>query len=131
MANGLYTPFLTRLMNKELDLNAGDTIKAILVDNADYTVSLTTHDDLADIAAGAREETATCPNGAVIGRAFDTDDFTWTAAAGDPCESIVLYDDTHANDALLAYYDTATGLPVTLNGGDVTCTVHASGWFAL
>lgn len=131
MANGLYAPFKERLLNKEVDLNS-DTIKAMLVDNADYTVNLTTHTALADVAAGAREETATLASLTIALGVFDSADFTWTAASGDVCASIILYDDTHASKALIVYYDTGvTGMPVTLNGGDVNCTVHASGWFAL
>jgi hypothetical protein len=38
-------------------------------------------------------------------------------------ESIVIYDDTPATEAtknLIAFIDTATGLPLTPNGGNVT-----------
>jgi hypothetical protein len=45
----------------------------------------------------------------------------------------VLFVDTGnaATDALIAFIDTGTGLPVTPNGGDITVTVNASGWFTL
>ncbi len=45
-----------------------------------------------------------------------------------------MYKDTGVagTSALIAWYDTGiTGLPVTPNGGDITYTVHASGWFSL
>jgi hypothetical protein len=132
MANGLYAIFKQRLLDKALDLDT-DGIKAVLVDNADYTVNLTTHDDLADVAAGARVATSsnlTTPTIAL--GVFDTDDFTWSSVTGDQSESIILYDDTHASDALIVYYDTSiTGMPVTPNGGNINVTVNASGWFAL
>jgi hypothetical protein len=38
---------------------------------------------------------------------------------GDAFDSINIYDDTHASDALIAYIDTATGLPFTPSGGDI------------
>jgi hypothetical protein len=132
MANGLYAIFKQRLLDKALDMDT-DGIKAVLVDNADYTVNLTTHDDLADVAAGARVATSsnlTTPTIAL--GVFDTDDFTWSSVTGDQSESIILYDDTHASDALIVYYDTSiTGMPVTPNGGNINVTVNASGWFAL
>jgi hypothetical protein len=63
---------------------------------------------------------------------FDTADFTWSAVSGSASGILVLYDDTHASKALIVYYDTGmTGMPVTPNGGDINCTVHASGWFSL
>lgn len=131
MANGLYAIFKQRLLDKALDLDT-DTIKAVLGDSADYTVNLTTHDDLADVAAGAQEEVATLASLTIALGVFDSADFTWTAASGDVCEFVLLYDDTHASDALIVYYDASmTGMPVTLNGGNVNFTVHASGWFAL
>jgi len=44
---------------------------------------------------------------------------TVTTVTGDPFESINIYDVSHANDALIAYIDTATGLPFTPSGGDI------------
>lgn len=131
MANGLYAPFKQRLLNKELDMDS-DTIKAILVDNADYTVNLTTHDDLADVAGAGIVSTATLGTKTIAAGVFDTADFAFSAVTGDVSESIIIYDDTHASDALVVYYDTGmTGMPVTPNGGDINVTVHASGWFSL
>lgn len=131
MANGLYAIFKQRLLNKELDLDT-DTIKAVLVDSADYTVNLTTHDDLADVAGGGQVAVATLASLTIALGVFDSADFTWTAVTGDQSEIVLIYDDTHASDALIAYYDTGiTGMPVTPNGGNINVTVHASGWFTL
>ena len=133
MANGLYAiGCKQRLLNKELDLDS-DGIKAVLGDTADYTVNLATHDDLADVAGAAIVATSgnlTSPT--IAAGVFDTADFTWTTVSGDQSEFILLYDDTHASDSLLAYYDTGiTGMPVTPNGGNINVTVNSSGWFAL
>jgi hypothetical protein len=54
---------------------------------------------------------------------FDAADVTLVAVTGDPFESIVIYDNTPATEAtkdLIAFIDTATGLPTTPNGGDIT-----------
>lgn len=131
MANGLYAVFKQRLLNKELDLDT-DTITALLIDNADYSVNLTTHDDLADVAGAAQVATANLGTLTIALGVFDSADFSWTAVTGDQCESIILYDNTHASDALIVYYDTGiTGMPVTPNGGNINVTVHGSGWFSL
>jgi hypothetical protein len=48
---------------------------------------------------------------------------TFTAVTGDPCEAIVIWQDTgvESTSRLIAYIDTASsGLPVTPNGGDIT-----------
>jgi hypothetical protein len=99
-----------------------DTIKCVLVDTAGYTVNLATHDNLDDIPGGARVATSgalaskTTTNGVA-----DAADVTFSAVTGDPCEAIVIYKDTgtESTSRLIAYIDTATGLPVTPNGGDI------------
>lgn len=132
MANGLYAIFKQRLLDKALDLDT-DVIKAVLADSADYTVNLTTHDDLADVAGAAIVATSSALTSPTIALGvFDTADFTWSTVTGDVCEIVLLYDDTHASDALIVYYDASmTGMPVTPNGGNINFTVHASGFFAL
>lgn len=132
MANGLYAKFKERLLNKEIDQDT-DAIKAILVDAADYTVNLATHGVLTDVTAGGIVATsAALGSPTIVGGVFDSADFSWTSVTGDQSEDIILYDDTHANDALEVFYDTGiTGMPVTPNGGNINVTVNASGWFAL
>jgi len=100
-----------------------DTIKVVLVDAADYTVSLTTHDFLDDVPALARVGTAvalTSPT-ATAG-VLDAADATLTAVTGDVSEYVLIYKDTgvEATSRLIALIDTATGLPVTPNGGSIT-----------
>lgn len=123
MANGMYVKGIEALMKAEIDL-IDDTIKVVLVDAADYTVNLSTHDFLDDVAAGARVSTATLANKSVTGGAFDADDVTFSAVTGDPSEALVIYKDTGsaATSPLIMYIDTATGLGVTPNGGDITVT---------
>lgn len=99
-----------------------DNFKAVLVDTADYTVNTATHASLADIPAAAR--VATTPNlsnkSAVAGVA-DADDVTFPNVTGDPSEALVVYKDTgtEATSTLIAYYDSATGLPVIPNTGPI------------
>jgi hypothetical protein len=52
----------------------------------------------------------------------DAADVTFTAVSGDVSEALVIYKDTGtaSTSRLIAYIDTATGLAVTPNGGDIT-----------
>ncbi len=123
MANVVYDKAREKFLNADIDW-AVDNIKAVLVDAADYTFSAA-HEFLSDIAAGGRVATSgnltskTSTNGVA-----DAADVTLTAVSGDPSEAIVIYKDTGsaATSPLIAYIDTATGLPITPNGGDITIT---------
>jgi len=121
MANSLYTKAKQHLIDGTIDLDTND-IRAILVDGADYTPVLATHETLADIPAAARVavsgalQTKTVTDGV-----FDAADITIAAVTGDQFEYIALYQHTGAESALLLLLiDTATGLPCTPNGGDIT-----------
>ncbi len=115
-----------------VDLDA-DTIKIILVDNADYTFSAA-HEDLADVAAAGRVATGTLDSttmGTVGPGIFDAADEVLTSVSGDPCESLIIYKDSgaEATSALIAYIDTASGLPITPNGNNITLVFPAGGIF--
>ena len=103
-----------------------DSIKAVLVDVADYTVQIDTHEFLSDIAGAGRVATSANMSAktSTLGVA-DVGDFSFTAVTGDPSEAIIFYKDTGtaATSPLIAYIDTATGLPVTPNGGDINIQV--------
>lgn len=135
MANALYNTFKEGLLDKIFDLNT-DTIKASLIDSADYTYSAA-HDEYSggarDVAAAAIvAESGALGSPTIVSGTFDTADFTWSAVTGDQSEAVILWDDTLTNDRLIAFYDTGiTGMPVTPNGGDINVTVNASGWFSL
>jgi hypothetical protein len=106
-----------------------DTIRAVLIDLADYTFSAA-HEFLADVPGVAREETSTALTGkSVTSGVFDADDVTFSGASGDPSEALYLFKDTgnEASSPLLAYWDTAAGLPITLNGGNVVVAWPNSG----
>lgn len=135
MANALYNTFKEGLLDKVFDLNT-DTIKASLIDSADYTYSAA-HDEYSggarDVAAAAIvAESGALGSPTIVNGTFDTADFTWSAVTGDQSEAVILWDDSLTNDRLIAFYDSSiTGMPVTPNGGDINVTVNASGWFSL
>jgi hypothetical protein len=134
MANALYNPFKQELLSGSVawDLD-GDVIKAVLIDSADYTFSAAHSDYATEVAAAAKVAvSAALGSPTVANGVFDTADFSWTAVSGDPCEAIILEDETLTPDRLMTFYDTGmTGMPVTPNGGNINVTVNGSGWFAL
>lgn len=110
-----------------------DDIRIIAVDHADDTPNVATDQDLADITAGARVFTTTAIASVTIGSVavgtVDHADKTQSAVSGDQFESLVWYKHTgtESTSPLLLLFDTATGLPMTPNGGDITIQVNASG----
>jgi len=124
MANSLYTPFVNSYLTQganQVDFDADD-IRVILVDAADYTVDLTNHDFLDDVPGAARVATGALAGESVSGRVFDATDLVFPLVTGDPSEALIIYKHTgtESTSRLIAYIDTATGLPVTPNGGDIT-----------
>jgi len=123
MANALFAKGREQFLGADIDWDA-DNIKLVCVDHADDTPVPATDDFLDDIASAARVATSgNFANKTKTDGVADADDVTLTSVTGDPFESIVLYDDTPATDAtkeLIAFIDTATGLPLTPNGGNIT-----------
>jgi len=121
MANALYDHSREGFLDGSIDWDTDD-IRAILIDAADYTVNLATDDNLDDIPAAARVAVSAALTGkTVTAGVADADDVTWSAVTGDQSEAIVLYKHTgvESTSRLIAYIDSATGLPVTPNGGDI------------
>lgn len=116
-----------------IDLD-GDTISVILVDTGTYDPDVAADEDYADLSpdpvVGAFQDlgTITLTNGT-----FDAADTTFTSVTGNSVEELCIYKrtGTPANDVLLVSFDTATGLPVTPNSGDIVIQWNASGIFSL
>lgn len=131
MANAVYPKYKEALLtgSTNISLTSG-TVKAVLVDLADYTYSAA-HDFLDDVPSGARVGTPqTIGSVTVTAGLFDGADITFPSVTGDQAEAIVIYIDTgsEATSRLVAFLDTGvTGLPVTPNGGNIGVTWNASG----
>jgi hypothetical protein len=123
MANALYDAGRNAFLLGDIDWVA-DTIKVTLVDAADYTVNLSTHDFIDDVPSAARVATATLAGKSATAGVADANDVTFTAVSGDISEALVIWKDTgtESTSPLIAYIDTATGLAVTPNGGDINVT---------
>lgn len=124
MANVLFDFGRESFLDGNLDWT-GTLIKAVLVDHGVDTPVPATDQHLDDITAGARIDTsgAFTTKTSTAGVA-DADNLTYTSVTGASVESIVIFFDStvEATSILIAFIDTATGLPVTPNGGDITVT---------
>jgi len=126
MANALYDKGREAFLSGTINWEA-DNIKVALVRG--YTVNTATHEYLSDITGGGGG-TIVATSGNLASKTptagvADAADFTWTAVGtGAACAYIIIYKDTGVagTSRLIAYIDTATGLPVTPNGGDITVT---------
>ena len=124
MANTLFDFARQRFLEAQINWMT-DTIKVILVSTSAYTPQTAVHQYLSDISASARiAGPITLTAKATTGGAADAADATFTSVSGATINAIVIYKDsgTEATSPLLAYIDTATGLPLTPNGGDVIIT---------
>jgi hypothetical protein len=121
MANALYDFGRESFLAGNLDWDAND-IRVILIDEADDTIDLALDQDLADRAALARVATSTAlTSKTTTAGVADAADVTWSSVTGDQSESVDGYyhTGTEATSTLIFNIDTATGLPVTPNGGDI------------
>src|SRR3972149_2420468 len=124
MANLLYDTARKSFLAGELDWDA-DAIKVTLLDTSNYVYS-SAHDFFNDITAGGQVATS----GAFVGKTTtagtaDASDVTLSAVSGSVSENLIIWeDDAPASDSdrLIARIDTATGLAVTPDGGDITIT---------
>tara|TARA_R110000744_G_scaffold179329_4_gene298314 strand:- start:225 stop:623 length:399 start_codon:yes stop_codon:yes gene_type:complete len=122
MANALYDLGRESFLKGEISWS-GDNIKTILVDSQEYTPNLATDQFLSDIPSGGIIATSVnLTSKTTTSGSGDAADVAYTAVTGDISEFLVIYQDTGASatSRLIARIDTATGLPVTPNGGDIT-----------
>ena len=118
MANAIYAKAKEKFLSGTLDLTSV-TVKAILIDTADYTYSAA-HDFLDDVPGAARVATSgALGSKTVTNGIFDAADVVFVAPSGDSVEAIIVYHDSgvESTSTLLAYIDVAaSGLPITPNG---------------
>jgi hypothetical protein len=132
MSNAIYPKYKQALLDASanVDLNDG-TVKVALIDTGVYPYNGA--DEFYSSVSGVVGTPQTINNTTVTNGLFDGDDVTFPAVTGNPAEAILIYIDTGsaATSRLVAWIDTATNLPVTPNGGDISIQWNASGIFQL
>lgn len=123
MANTLYPKAKEAFLRGEIDLTA-DSIKVVLVKiSGGYTYNAN-HDFYDDLVPGSNVvgSPQTLSGITVTNGVLDATDVTFSSVTGAAVGAVVIYKDTGASgtSSLIAYYDTATGIPVTPNGGNIT-----------
>ena len=129
MANGLYTTFLSALMNKQLDLDT-DQINVALLDSG-YSVNLTVQDHYSAYCAAHQIQTGILSNNTITSGVFNADNYEFpNVTHGSNAKYIVVYHDT--TDQLIAYFDTDSNGAIDLPcvGNDIHTEWNASGIFA-
>jgi len=120
MANRLYDLGRESFLKGEISWD-GDNIKAVLVDSASYTPD-TAVDQFFDDISGVVATSGNLASKTTTDGVADAADVTFSSVpTGNQSEFIVVYQDTGtpSTSRLIALVDTATGLPVTPNGGDI------------
>jgi len=129
MANALYDHARRLLLQSTLTWET-DNIFCILVAQGTTNTITDPNANLGDIAVSARDYGVSREGGlplvnatAESNGAADADDVTFQTVSGNTIGSIVLYQNTGSgNDIdhpLILWIDTATGLPINPNGGDI------------
>lgn len=121
MANSLFGLGREKFLGGDLDWDAHTIFLALATTS--YTPNLTTDEFYSTVPGGSvtAESGAFASKTKTLGVA-DAADVTLTAVSGSASAYLVIARDTgvDATSPLIALIDTATGLPVTPNGGDIT-----------
>jgi len=135
MADASYDEFRNAILGAPThsvpDLNT-DNFRIGLRDEGVTAINLATQIDLADVVTAHVAESSNLASltvGVVAVGVFDHADVTFTAVTGASVESLDYFKETGTDSTspLLWNIDSATGLPVTPNGGNITWAPHASG----
>lgn len=139
MANTLMDKGRDHFATKDIDW-IDDDIRILLLDTNFYTVNVATHETVADIPSAAIVSEAL-----LIGRATngagtcDATNPTFPSVTGAVSEAAMIYKRVADGSGsridnqslLIAYIDTAPGLPVTPVGSDINVTLSDQGIFRL
>jgi hypothetical protein len=120
MANALYSKAKESFLNGSINMIA-NTITIALVDTGVYTYSAS-HQYRNEVSNTAVISSTTLANKTITNGVFDADDATFSSVTGANCEALLIFQDTgiQTTSRLIAYIDSATGLPILPNGGDIS-----------
>ena len=150
MANMIYSTFLQKLANGGIDFDSGSVVVRCMLERSTSTYSPNKdHEFVDDLASFVECSVSSYARVTVTTKAVNLDtsndrvelDFDnvsfGTLESGQTVKGVVFYVQTGGNDSspeddsLIAYFDTATGLPATLGGGAFSVTINAEGLIQL
>jgi hypothetical protein len=120
VANSLYPKYLDDLLNGAYDTVTASIGCALLNNSASYSSSDT---DFTALVANRIGSTVDLTGVTLTGVTISANSVTFTGiSASLTVKAVVLFHDTGggASGALIAWFDTGTGLPLTTDGSDVT-----------
>lgn len=124
MANALYDGGREGILDGSISVSSG-AVQALLATSG-YTPNTATHRNVSDVGSGnIVARSSAFASKTETGGVFDAADITFPAVTGSACAYIILYINNGGVDStsrLIGIIDTATGLPVTPNGGDISVT---------
>ena len=146
--NILYTKAMALQATADLDWdNAGTVIKCMLERSTSTYTPDKDHDFRDDLTGFVEISVASYTSGGetLASKAVNIDDANdrveidfadidfGTLEAGQTVDALVFYQDTGnaATDVLIAYIDTATGLPAVLGGGNFDVTIDSEGFIQI
>lgn len=128
--DALYPLALEQMLQGGINLTG--TVKAALVDTGVYTYSIGDqyYSAISSAVVGTPQTLTSKTYSLGIFKAANP---TFSALSGSSAEAIVIYIDTGtaSTSSLVAYIDSAVGLPFTPSGGSATIAWNASGIFQL
>lgn len=119
---GLYDPGREGFLAGELNWSSND-IRVILINTGNYPTCDPSHKFLSSIPSNARVAVSGALSGKTVSNGVaGANNITFSAVSGATVGALVIYYHTgsDATARLIAMVDTATGLPLTPNGGDIT-----------
>lgn len=150
MANVLYTKFFEQIANGGLDFDAAGTVIRCMLERSTSTYTPNKdHDFVGDMTGFVECTVASYARQTLGSKAVNIDDANdrveldcadiafGSLESGQTIDALVFYRQTGGSDAtpndddLIAYIDTATGLPAALGGGAFNVTINAEGLIQL
>lgn len=123
MANALFDSARQLFLEGALNWKT-DPIYVALIDAAKIQVNLQAHNKYNTYQGAVVGSPVQLTNKKTDGGAADADDVTFQSVSGDSVEALLLYKQgvPESNGDLIAWIDSASGLPIIPNGGDIIVT---------
>ena len=120
MSNALYTLARQSFLNGGIDWATADLRVALV--NSSYTVNLATDQYISTVAANIVARSSSLTSVTSTGGVANAANVTFSSVSGSTVSYFVIYayTGTDSTSQLIAYFDTASNLPITPNGGNIT-----------